>query len=129
MGLLDFIERKAVGIAAHRVEERYPMLRRTLDRLVTTAQQPGFKRGLAVVAGMLAILLRHAEGVLTESCTSGLLAGRVCSVHPEGWLPTVDLIRAAIEQLLVPGADLATVAIGLMGLAHAWARGRQAGKA
>ena len=125
MGLRSLFERKAVGYAARRADKELPMIRKALAWL-TDPTHSGRKRGVALAAGFLSGGLRALGNVLTPMCVAGLEAGKLCSADLQGWASWVETSNLFIQNVLVPGVDVFTLAMGAWAYIDASRKGKAA---
>ena len=88
---------------------------------LTDPAHPGRKRGVAVVAFMLAGLLKLADAGIGQACEAALVQGTACTVHVGAYASYVDVANQAIQTYAVPGVDFVAV-MGIWGLIHAKTR-------
>ena len=89
---------------------------------LTDPARPGRKRGVAVVAFILAGALKLADAGIGQACEAALLQGAPCSLHVGAYASWVDIGNQAIQTYAVPGADLVGAVMGVWGLIHAKTR-------
>lgn len=111
MGLRSLFKRKAAEIAIRRAAKEWPMMGKAIAWL-TDPTHSGRKRGLALGAALIAGALRGFGNALTPMCVAGLQAGALCSADLQGWASWVETANLFLQNVVVPGIDVFTAAMG-----------------
>jgi hypothetical protein len=99
-------------LVLRRVLKEFPMITRAW-RWLTDPNAQGRKRGMTAGAAILSATLRGVGSGIAKACVSGSLAGAACTANVGGYAEWVDLFGLAVDKLLIPSADFATVAMGI----------------
>jgi hypothetical protein len=111
VGLRSLIKRKAAEIAIRRAAKEWPMIGKAIAWL-TDPEHSGRKRGVAVAAALVAGALRGLGNALTPMCVAGMEAGKLCSADLQGWASWVETGNLFLQNVVVPGVDVFTAAMG-----------------
>jgi len=108
---MDFIKR----IVVKQFLKEVPIMKKLIDWLKDPAAS-GRKRGVAAVAGIIAVGLRAIESGLHDACKIGDLVGSVCNVNASLIADIFSSLSTFLNTIVVPGADAVTILVGAWGL-------------
>lgn len=118
MGLRNF----GKGLIVRKLLSEVPIMTSALKWL-TDPKAIGRKRTIAAVSAVLAGMMRGAEAALKAACAAADIVGAVCSFQPGNIAGALEGFAQWLNAVVVPGADLVTIVMGLWGL---WAaRGKK----
>ena len=114
MGLKTIIKKQIIN----RFIEQVPVMTK-IFKWLTDPTAVGRKRTITSVLAIVAVALRAIAPVLAQACGAGDFASAVCSVNAVDVAWYLEFATDALNNLIVPGADLATVLMGIWALKSA----------
>ncbi len=109
--MIDFIKRRVID----KFLKEVPIMKKLLDWL-NDPTVAGRKRGLAAAFGVLSVGLKAAAASFVAACAAGTFAASVCAINPTTIASVFDLVAKFLNEIVVPGADAATILFGVWGL-------------